>query len=67
MFNLDFLRDCFERGLATFCQGFVGAMAVPGPDWTDSLKIGAVAAVIAIGKAIAATRVGESRSGSLVS
>ena len=47
MFNIDFLRDTFERGFSTFCQGFVGAMAVPGPDWTDSLKIGAVAAVIA--------------------
>jgi len=41
-------------------------MAIPGPDWTDSLKIGAVAAVIAIGKAVAATRVGDSRSASLV-
>lgn len=66
MFNLDFLRDTFERGFATFCQGFVGAMAIPGPDWSDSLKIGAVAAVIAIGKAMAATRVGDSRSASLV-
>ena len=66
MFNFDFLRDTFERGFATFCQGFVGAMAIPGPDWTDSLKIGAIAAVIAIGKAIAATRVGDSHSASLV-
>ena len=66
MFNLDFLRDTFERGFATFCQGFVGAMAIPGPDWSDSLKIGAVAAVIAISKALAATRVGDSRSASLV-
>ena len=41
-------------------------MAIPGPDWSDSLKIGAVAAAIAIGKAIAATRVGDSRSASLV-
>ena len=66
MFNLSFLRDTFERGFATFCQGFVGAMAIPGPDWSDSLKIGAVAAAIAIGKAIAATSVGDSRSASLV-
>ena len=64
MFNLSFLRDTFERGFATFCQGFVGAMAIPGPDWSDSLKIGAVAAASAIG--MAATRVGDSRSASLV-
>ena len=31
MFNLSFLKDVFERAFSTFCQGFVGAMAVPGP------------------------------------
>ena len=66
MFNLSFLRDTFERGFATLCQGIVGAMSIPGPDWSASLKIGAVAASLAIGKAIAATRVGDSRSASLV-
>tara|TARA_B100001142_G_scaffold196736_2_gene195578 strand:+ start:1681 stop:1812 length:132 start_codon:yes stop_codon:yes gene_type:complete len=34
-------------------------MAVPGPDWGDSLKIAGVAALIAIAKAVAATRVGD--------
>ncbi len=66
MFNLSFLRDTFERGFATFCQGFVGAMAIPGPDWSDSLKIAGVASLICIAKAVAATRVGDSRSASLV-
>ena len=65
MFNLNFLRDTFERGFATFCQGFVGAMAIPGPDWIDALKVAGVAAAICIAKAVAATRVGDSESASL--
>jgi hypothetical protein len=66
LFNLDFLKDCSERGLATFCQAFAAAMAVPGPDWFDSLKIAGAAFVVCVAKAVAATRVGDSRSGSLV-
>jgi hypothetical protein len=66
LFNVSFLRDTFERCFATFCQGFVGAMAIPGPNWSDSLKIASVAAIIALAKAVAATRVGDSRSASLV-
>jgi len=65
MFNLSFLKDVFERAFSTFCQGFVGAMAVPGPSLFDSVKIAGVAALISIGKAFAATRVGDSQSGSL--
>jgi hypothetical protein len=41
-------------------------MAIPGPAFVDALKVGAVAALICVGKAIAATRVGDSESGSLV-
>jgi hypothetical protein len=66
LFNLNFLRDASERAIATFCQGFVGAMAIPGPNWSDSLKIASVAAIIALAKAVAAARVGDSRSASLV-
>jgi|TARA_B100000959_G_scaffold267162_1_gene310352 hypothetical protein len=40
-------------------------MAIPGPDWGDSLKIAGVAALIAIAKAIAATKVGDPETASL--
>ena len=40
-------------------------MAVPGPSLFDSVKIAGVAALISVGKAVAATRVGDSQSGSL--
>ena len=48
MFNLSFLKDVFERAFSTFCQGFVGAMAVPGPSLFDSVKIAGVAALILV-------------------
>ena len=40
-------------------------MAIPGPDWGDSLQIAGVAALISIAKAVAATRVGDSETASL--
>ena len=67
MFNQRFIKDSLERGVATFAQAGAAAMAVPGPDWGDSLKIAGVAALIAIAKAVAATRVGDSESASLSS
>ncbi len=59
MFTQRFIKDSLERGVATFAQAWAAAMAVPGPDWGDSLKIAGVAALIAIAKAVAATRVGD--------
>jgi hypothetical protein len=40
-------------------------MAIPGPDWGDSLKIAGVAALISIAKAVAATKVGDPETASL--
>ena len=59
MFTKRFIKDSLVRGVATFAQAWAAAMAVPGPDWGDSLKIAGVAALIAIAKAVAATRVGD--------
>lgn len=59
MFTQRFIKDSLERGVSTFAQAWAAAMAVPGPDWGDSLKIAGVAALIAIAKAVAATRVGD--------
>ena len=62
---MNFAKDTVERAISTFAQAWVAAMAIPGPA-VDALKVGAVAALICVGKAIAATRVGDSESGSLV-
>lgn len=63
---MNFAKDTVERAISTFAQAWVAAMAIPGPAFVDALKVGAVAALICVGKAIAATRVGDSESGSLL-
>ena len=65
MFNQRFIKDSLERGVSTFAQAWVAAMAIPGPDWGDSLRIAGVASLICIAKAVAATRVGDSETASL--
>ncbi len=65
MFNQRFIKDSLERGVSTFAQAWAAAMAIPGPDWGDSLKIAGVAALISIAKAIAATKVGDPETASL--
>ena len=65
MFNQRFIKDSLERGISTFAQAWVAAMAIPGPDWGDSLRIAGVASLICIAKAVAATRVGDSETASL--
>jgi hypothetical protein len=65
LFNQRFIKDSLERGISTFAQAWAAAMAIPGPDWIDALKVAGVAAAICIAKAVAATRVGDSESASL--
>ena len=65
LFNQRFIKDSLERGISTFAQAWAAAMAIPGPDWGDSLKIAGVAALISIAKAIAATKVGDPETASL--
>ena len=65
MFNQRFIKDSLERGVSSFAQAWAAAMAIPGPDWGDSLKIAGVAALISIAKAIAATKVGDPETASL--
>ena len=65
LFNQRFIKDSLERGVSTFAQAWAAAMAIPGPDWGDSLKIAGVAALISIAKAIAATKVGDPETASL--
>ena len=67
MFNQRFIKDSLERGISTFAQAWAAAMAVPGADWGDSLKIAGVAALIAIAKAVAARKVGDPETASVTS
>ena len=59
MFNRQFLSDVAERAIATALQAWAAAFAVPGPDVLDSIKIGAVAGLVAVAKAISARKVGD--------
>ena len=59
MFNNVFLTDLAERALSTALQAWAAAFAVPGPDVLDSIKIGAVAGLVSVAKAISARKVGD--------
>ena len=59
MFNKVFLTDLAERALSTALQAWAAAFAVPGPDGLDSIKIGAVAGLVSVAKAISARKVGD--------
>ena len=59
MFNKVFLTDLAERALSTALQAWAAAFAVPGPDVLDSIKIGAVAGLVSVAKAISARKVGD--------
>ena len=59
MFNKVFLTDLLERAVSTALQAWAAAFAVPGPDVLDSIKIGAVAGLVSVAKAISARKVGD--------
>ena len=59
MFNKVFLTALAERALSTALQAWAAAFAVPGPDVLDSIKIGAVAGLVSVAKAISARKVGD--------
>ena len=59
MFNKVFLTDLADRALSTALQAWAAAFAVPGPDVLDSIKIGAVAGLVSVAKAISARKVGD--------
>ena len=65
MVNQRFIKDTLELAVATFALAWVAAMAVPGPDWMDSLQVAGVAALVAIGKAVAARKVGDPETASV--
>jgi len=65
LFNPRFIKDIAERAIATFAQAWGAAMAIPGPSLIDSLKVAGVAALMCVGKAVAASKVGDPESASI--
>ena len=65
MFNPRFIKDISERAISTFVQALGAAMAIPGPSFIDSLKVAGVAAIICVGKAVAASKVGDPETASI--
>lgn len=65
MFNPRFIKDIAERAISTFAQAWGAAMAIPGPSLIDSLKVAGVAALMCVGKAVAASKVGDPESASI--
>jgi len=59
MFNKSFLSDVGERAVSTAVQSWAAAFAIPGPSILDSLKIGAVAGLVCIAKALSASKIGD--------
>lgn len=70
--NKKFFVDLAERALSTFAQAAVAVVLITGFDITDTgdlstaAKVGAVAALASVLKSLAARRVGDSDSASLV-
>ena len=59
MFNKVFLTDLLERAISTALQAWAAAFLVPGPSIMTSVKVGAIAGLVSIAKAISARKLGD--------
>ena len=59
MFQKAFLTDLAERAVSTALQAWAAAFLVPGPNLLDSVKVGAIAGLVAVAKAITARKTGD--------
>ena len=59
MFQKAFLTDLAERAVSTALQAWAAAFLVPGPSIMTSVKVGAIAGLVAIAKAITARKSGD--------
>lgn len=62
MFTLKFLKDMGERVVWTFVQAFLAVWVVTGDFTQQTLKVAAAAGLVAAGKAVLASRMGDSES-----
>lgn len=66
-----YIKDLLERVVATFAEGFLGAITANAVtlgdiDWVFCLSAGGFAALISVLKCLAALRVGDKNTASLV-
>ena len=59
MFQKAFLTDLLERAVSTALQAWAAAFLVPGPSIMTSVKVGAIAGLVSIAKAISARKLGD--------
>ena len=59
MFQKTFLVDLLERAVSTALQAWAAAFLVPGPGIMVSIKVGAIAGLVSIAKAISARKLGD--------
>ena len=72
MFHKAFWRDAGERAAATFAEVLVPILAADGAnllslDWPTTLGLAATGAALSVAKSVAAARVGDRGTASLVS
>lgn len=71
MFTKKFWRDAAERSVATFAESFAGYAIAAGTtdvihfNWQGAASSAAFATVLALAKALAASKVGDQESASL--
>lgn len=66
-----YIKDLLERVVATFAEGFLGAITTNAVtlgdiDWVFCLSAGGFAALISVLKCLAALKVGDKNTASLV-
>ena len=59
MFQKAFLTDLLERAVSTALQAWAAPFLVPGPSIMTSVKVGAIAGLVSIAKAISARKLGD--------
>ena len=59
MFNKVFLTALLERAVSTALQAWAAAFLVPGPGIMVSVKVGLIAGLVSVAKAISARKVGD--------
>lgn len=67
----DYIKDLAERVIATFAEGFLGAITANAVtlgdiDWVFCLSAGGFASLIAVLKCLTALKVGDKNTASLV-
>lgn len=66
MLTVKFLKDAAERVIATFAQALLATGVVLRGGWGVNLKVAGGAALVSLLKSVAASRIGDGDSATLV-